>query len=131
MIVVDASAVLELLLNRRAAEAVRKRVFRRGVTLHAPHLLDLEVLQVIRRYNLTREMTDERAEEAISSHLALPVERYPHELLFGRIWELRRNLAAYDAAYVALAELLGARLLTTDARLAKSPAARKVVELLQ
>jgi predicted nucleic acid-binding protein len=131
VIVVDASAALELLLNREASTALRHRFFRRGETLHAPHLLDVEVLHVIRRYNLTREMTDDRAEEAIRNHLALPIERYSHELLAGRIWQLRSNLTAYDAAYVALAELLGAPLVTTDARLARSAAARKVAELIQ
>ncbi len=91
----------------------------------------MEVLHVIRRYNLTGEMTDDRAEEAIRNHLALPIERYSHELLAGRIWQLRTSLTAYDAAYVALAEVLGAPLVTTDARLARSAAARKVAELIQ
>ncbi|HEY3055433.1 MAG TPA: type II toxin-antitoxin system VapC family toxin [Thermoanaerobaculia bacterium] len=131
MIVVDASAALDLLLNRAPASALRERFFRAGETLHAPHLLDVEVLHVLRRYNLTREMTDDRAEEALRNHLALPIERYSHELLAGRIWQLRRDLTAYDAVYVALAELLGAPLLTTDARLARSSAARKVAELVQ
>jgi predicted nucleic acid-binding protein len=131
VIVVDASAALDLLLNREAARALRERFFRAGETLHAPHLLDVEVLHVIRRYNLTGEMTDDRAEEAIRNHLALPIERYSHELLAGRIWQLRTSLTAYDAAYVALAEVLGAPLVTTDARLARSAAARKVAELIQ
>lgn len=131
MIVVDASAALELLLNRAAAHALRERFFRRRETLHAPHLLDVEVLHVLRRYNRTGEMTDERAEEAIRNYVALPIERYSHELLAGPIWQLRRSLTAYDAAYVALAELLGAPLLTTDARLARSAAARKLAELVR
>jgi predicted nucleic acid-binding protein len=131
VIVVDASAVLELLLNRRVASALRQRLFRAGETLHAPHLIDVEVLHVIRRYNMSGEMKDDRAEEAIRNHLALPIERYSHELLADRIWQLRSNLTAYDAAYVALAELLGARLVTTDARLARSSAARKVAELIR
>jgi len=110
---------------------LRERFFRAGETLHAPHLLDVEVLHVIRRYNLTGEMTGDRAEEAIGNHFALPIERYSHELLAGRIWQLRRDVTAYDAAYIALAELLGAPLLTTDARLAKSAAARKLAEFIR
>jgi predicted nucleic acid-binding protein len=131
VIVVDASAALDLLLNREVASALREHFFRPGETLHAPHLLDVEVLHVIRRYNLAGEMTDDRAEEAIRNHFALPIERYSHELLAGRIWQLRSNLTAYDAAYVALAEFLGVRLLTTDARLARSAAARDVAELIR
>src|SRR5579859_2464082 len=131
VIVVDASAILELLLNRGAAARIRDRMFRRRETLHAPHLLDVEVLQVLRRYNLSGELTDARAEEAIQTFAALPIDRYSHEVLAGRIWQLRANLTAYDAAYVALAEAIGAPLLTTDARLAKSAAARKVAELVE
>jgi predicted nucleic acid-binding protein len=131
VIVVDASAALELLLNRRAAGALRERLFRPRESLHAPHLLDVEVLHVLRRYNLTGEMNDARADEAIRNYLALPIERYSHELLAPRIWQLRSNLTAYDAAYVALAELLDAPLLTTDARLARSSAARRVSELVR
>lgn len=131
MIVVDASAVLDLLLNRKVAEALRDRFFQRGQSLHAPHLIDVEVLHVLRRYNRSGEMGDDRAEEAVQNHLALPIERYSHELLAGRMWQLRGNLTAYDAAYVALAEVLQAKLVTTDARLARAPGARRVAELVR
>ncbi len=120
MIVVDASVLLELLLNRPAAVAVRNRLFRTAETLHAPHLIDVEVLQVLRRYNASREMTDERAAEALRNHRALRIERYPHEIVIESIWHLRSNVTAYDAAYIALAELLACSMITADRRLARA-----------
>jgi len=126
VVVVDASAVLDILLNPLEHERLRERLFRSE--MHAPHLIDLEVLQVLRRYTLTREMADERAQAAIVIYRALPIERHSHEVLMQRVWELRSNLTAYDAAYVALAELLGAPLVTTDRRLAKS--APKIAEFI-
>ncbi len=129
MAVIDASAVVELLLKRAVGGRVRERIFRAGEELHAPHLIDIEVLHVLRRYNWMGEMSDLRAEEAISDYLGLAIERHSHEVVLHRVWELRSNLTAYDAAYVALAELLGARLVTTDKRLAR--AAPGVAELIQ
>jgi predicted nucleic acid-binding protein len=120
VIVVDASAVLEMILNRPAAPALRRRLLHSGELLHAPHLIDVEVLQVIRRYLLAGNLDEQRATEAMRDHLDLPIERYPHDVLFSRIWQLRTNLTAYDAAYVALAEALDATLLTADVRLARS-----------
>ncbi len=120
VIVVDASVVLELLLNRPLAAAVRDRLFRVAETLHAPHLVDVEVLQVLRRYNATRELTNERAAQAVRNHRALPIERYSHEMLVERIWELRRSMTAYDAAYIALAQVLACPLLTADRRLTRA-----------
>jgi predicted nucleic acid-binding protein len=127
--VIDASAVVELLLKSALGERVRERILNAGEKLYAPHLIDLEVLHVLRRYNSTGEMPDRRAEEAISDYLSLAIERHSHEIVFPRVWQLRSNLTAYDAAYVALAELLGTPLVTTDKRLAK--AAPHVAELLQ
>lgn len=120
MIVVDASAILELLLNTTIGSRVAGRLFARGETLHAPHLLDLEVVQVLRRYSRSGELSPERSREALLDFLDLPVNRYPHDLLLNRIWELRHNLTAYDAAYVALAEVLAAPLLTCDQQLAST-----------
>lgn len=119
MIVVDASVMLELLLNRPAAERIAERLLTPQESLHAPHLLDLEVAQVLRRYVLGGEVKVARAAEALGDLSDLPLSRYPHDLLLPRIWELRHNLTAYDAAYVALAEALEAVLLTADERLAK------------
>ena len=130
MIVVDASAVLELLLNRAAAAALRRVLFARGETLHAPYLVDVEVVQVLRRYVRSGAVTDERARLALETHLALPIERYPHDPLLMRAWEMRDNVTAYDAMYVALAEGIGARMVTADAKLAKAVAKFIRVEVI-
>jgi predicted nucleic acid-binding protein len=130
VIVVDASAILEVLLQTRAAERVMDRLFGRPQTFHAPHLIDVEVLQVLRRYVAGREIVPVRAEEALAVFSAIPLERYSHELLLGRMWQLRRNLTAYDASYVALAELLEVPLLTRDARLVRSTGHHAEIELI-
>jgi predicted nucleic acid-binding protein len=130
VIVVDASAVLEILLATPAAHAVQGRLLRNGETLHAPHLIDIEVLQVLRRYAARGVLDAERGAEAVSDFLSLPIERYAHEFLARRIWELKANLTAYDAAYVSLAELLQAPLITRDKRLAKAARVSTLVECL-
>ncbi len=118
MLVIDASAVLELLLRTPAAQAVEVRLLEPGQTLHAPHLLDVEVAQVVRRYAAGGEIDAERGRLALADLAALPLRRYPHDILLPRIWSLRHDLTAYDATYVALAEALDAPLLTRDRRLA-------------
>ena len=118
MIVVDASALLEALLRTPAAPAVEERLFDAGHTLHAPHLIDVEVAQVLRRYAATKQVEPGRCRDALIDLLDFPIHRYPHDVLLPRVWELRHNLTAYDAAYVALAEALDAPLLTRDRRLA-------------
>ena len=118
MIVVDASALLEILLRTPAAGAVEDRLFAPGETLHAPHLLDVEAAQVIRRYTASGEIDGERGRLALDDLADFPLRRYPHDFLLPRIWSLRKNLTGYDAAYVALAEALDAPLLTRDRRLA-------------
>lgn len=122
MIVVDASAILELILNRPPAESLRRMLFAGGETLHAPFLLDVEVLQTLRRFASSGTITEEHASLALDAHLALPIERYPHDPLLKRAWMLRANITAYDAMYVTLAEAIGATLVTADARLAKAAA---------
>ena len=129
VIVVDASAILEVLLRTPAAPAIEERLFERGETLHAPHLVDLEVLQVLRRYAAAGEISAERAGEALDDLAAFRLRRWAHDALALRIWELRQNLTAYDAAYIALAEALGAPLLTRDRRLASAPGIRARVEV--
>lgn len=129
MIVVDASAVLEVLLNTRVGARLADRLLAPGETLHAPHLIDVEVAQVLRRYWRTRELDDARGQEALEDLADLPLTRYPHGLLLPRIWELRDNVTAYDAAYVALAEALDAPLVTLDAALKSSRAHRARIEL--
>ncbi len=130
MIVVDASVILELLLNRPPAGRIAQRILAPDETLHVPHLLDLEVAQVFRRYVRCGDVGAARAATALGDLLDLPLARYPHDLLLPRIWELRHNLSAYDAAYVALAELLGAPLITSDARLTRSRGHRAAVETI-
>lgn len=118
MIVVDASTLLEVLLRLPAAEAVEARLFEERQTLHAPHLLDVEVTQVLRRYANAGEINEGRGSEALADLADFPIRRYPHGFLLTRAWSLRHNFTAYDAVYVALAESLNARLLTHDQRLA-------------
>ncbi len=129
MIVVDASALLEALLRTPAAKAVEERLFAGGQTLHAPHLIDLEAAQVIRRYAAIGEIGGERGRDALADLADFPLRRYPHGFLLSRIWDLRSNLTAYDAAYVALAEALDAPLLTRDRRLAAAAGHRARIEL--
>ncbi len=126
MIVVDASAVLEVLLQTAAAGAVSNRIFASGETLHAPHLLDVEVAQVLRRYARSGALSPQRGEEALEDLADLPLNRYPHDVLLPRIWELRHNVTAYDAAYIALAEALSATLVTRDRALADAPVKARV-----
>lgn len=130
MIVLDASTAVELVLRTPAAETIEARLFAEGETLHAPHLLDVEVAHVVRRYFLTGELSDERGRAALTDLAELPISRYPHDLFLPRIWELRRNVTAYDAAYVALAEALAAPLLTRDGRLALSSGHAATIELV-
>jgi len=130
MIVVDASALLEVLLRTPAAEAVERRLFDSRQTLHVPHLLDVEVAQVVRRYAATGEVGEERGRAALADLADLPLHRYPHDFLLQRVWDLRHNLTAYDAVYVALAEVLDAPLLTRDQRLAGAAGHHARVELV-
>ncbi len=129
MIVLDASAAIDWLLQTPTGRQIEKRIFSRSESLHAPHLLDLEVGQVLRRLVRDGSVSAQRAYQAIEDLLDLRITRYPHIVLLPRIWQLRNNLSAYDAAYVALAEKLGARLLTRDAGLASCSGHRVQVEL--
>lgn len=129
MIVVDASAVLEVLLQTERGRAAEVRLFG-GEALSAPHLLDLEVAQVLRRYARLGALEPSRAEGALRDYQDLRIERYPHHLFLARIWALRENATAYDAAYLALAEALDAPLVTTDGKLADVPGHGAVVEVV-
>lgn len=130
MIVVDASAVLDLLLRAEGVEAIEERLLAPGTSLHAPHLLDLEVAQALRRFERTGELAPARARQALADLDILPLHRHPHDGLLGRIWELRHAMTAYDAAYVALAEGLGAPLVTRDRRLAQARGHRARMEVV-
>lgn len=133
MLVVDASAVIELLLGRLAAEPVASAIREHNFDLHAPHLVDVEVLSALRRVVAAGDASAARAAEAVDDLIALPLQRYAHEALVPRIWELHENFSAYDAAYVALAEVLvedGAPLLTADTRLARAASEHTGVEIV-
>ena len=131
MIVVDASAILELLLDTPAAPDIETRLLGTGESLHAPHLLDLEIAQALRRYVSVGELMPRRGEQALSDLADFPIVRYPHDLFLSRIWALRHNVSVYDAAYLALAESLPAPLITCDSRLVAAPGHRASVELVQ
>ena len=129
MIVLDASAALDFLLQTPAGLRIEWRIYSRTESLHAPHLLDLEVTQVLRRLARSGTITNTRAEEALQDWLGLSITRHSHNTLLSRIWEYRHNLSMYDAAYVVLAEVLGASLVTRDRRLASAPGLRIKVEV--
>ena len=126
MIVLDASAAVEWLLQTPRGLRVGQRIFAPAESLHAPHLLDVEVAQVLRRYVAVHGLSLSRAEEALQDLMDLRVRRYPHTPLLRRIWALRNNLTSYDALYIALAEALPATLLTCDSKLAASPGGARV-----
>lgn len=130
MIVVDASALLEALLRTPAAKKVERRLLDPRQTLHAPHLLDVEIAQVIRRYAANGEIDSERGRMALVDLADFPLRRYPHDVLLPRVWNLRYNFTAYDAVYIALAEALDAPLLTRDQRLAVAAGHHARVELV-
>jgi predicted nucleic acid-binding protein len=114
VIVADASAVLEVLLNTPLGQEIGGRIFQDDETIHAPYLIDVEILHVLRRIDRRGELPAARAREILQDYSDLALERYPHTLFVTRIWELRHNFTAYDAAYIALAEELDAPLITCD-----------------
>ncbi|HZB49228.1 MAG TPA: type II toxin-antitoxin system VapC family toxin [Mycobacteriales bacterium] len=124
---VDTSAVLHALAHRPAHPALLARL--RDQELAAPHVIDLELLQALRGLVRGRQITPEQAEDVRADFGVLSITRYVHGGLVDRIWELRPNLTAYDAAYVALAEILDCPLVTSDAGMAKASGHRADVEL--
>jgi predicted nucleic acid-binding protein len=129
MIVLDASAAVDWLLQTPAGRRIEERLYSRKESLHAPHLLDLEVTQVLRRLERQGIIGGSRAEEAVRDLSDLRIHRYPHFVFLTRVWQLRNNLSAYDAAYVVLAEELKATLITRDNRLATAAGHGARVEL--
>jgi len=130
MIVLDASALVELLLGTERGRAVATRLADPSLGLHAPHLVDVEVAQALRRYVREGDLEPSSAAAALDDLRSLDLERHAHEPLLERVWTLRDNLTAYDAVYVALAEALETKLLTCDARLARAPGMSRRVELV-
>ena len=130
MIVLDASALVELLLGTEMGRSVATRIADPAISLHVPHLADVEVAQTLRRYVREGGLDAASGAEAIDDLSALDLQRHSHEPLLGRVWALRQNLTAYDAVYVALAEALDAKLLTCDSRLARAPGMARRVGLV-
>jgi predicted nucleic acid-binding protein len=128
VLVVDTSAALSALTASDPAPGLVEHLAEDG-DLHAPHLIDTEMLHALRRMTRTGELSDERAADARTDFAELSLTRYPHQPLSDRIWTLRHNLTAYDATFVALAETLDAPLVTCDTRLTAAPAHHANVEL--
>lgn len=120
MLVLDASAAVELVLETPQGRAVAARLTEETGPLHAPHLLDVEVLSALRRLARTKDVSRAAAERALVHFGLLPIVRYPHSYLLERAWQLRASVSAYDAMYVALAEALGAPIVTCERRLARA-----------
>ncbi len=131
MIVLDASALLELLLGTELGHVIAARIADPGLGLHVPHLADLEVAQALRRYVRDGELDAGSARAVLDDLRSLDLERHSHEPLLDRIWSLRTNLTSYDAVYVALAEALDTTLLTCDGPLARAPGLSRRVELVR
>lgn len=119
MLVVDTSALLAVLAGSPADAALSDRLRADG-DLHAPHLIDVEAVHALRRLVRRDDLSVERALAARQDLKDLTIIRYPHVALVDRMWELRGNLTAYDATFVALSEALGVPLITADERLARS-----------
>jgi predicted nucleic acid-binding protein len=130
VIVVDASALLEFLLQTPLGTRVEARLFRGEDECHAPHLVDVEVAQGLRRLVRMGEVSADRAAEAIGDLAGLDLHRHAHLDLLTRAWKLRDNITSYDAMYVALAEALDAPVVTCDAPLAEAPGHRAAIELI-
>ena len=130
MIVVDASALLEFLLQTPIGNRVETRLFRDEDEFHSPHLVDVEVTQGLRRLVRAGEVSPDRAAEAIADLADLDLHRHPHLDLLTRAWKLRENVTAYDAMYVALAEAMEAPIVTCDGPLANAPGHRARIEVI-
>jgi predicted nucleic acid-binding protein len=130
VIVIDASALADVLLGVESARRVEDRMFDDDEMLAAPHLIDLEILQVLRRFAAQGDWYEQRARDALDDFKAIRIDRHAHDAFAERIWELRENVTAYDAAYIALAETLGCPLVTRDRKLAKAPGHEAKVEVL-
>lgn len=131
MIVLDASALVELILATPVGKPIADRIADPAHSLHVPHLADLEVAQTLRRFVTMGDVTAEDAVVALDDFRALDLQRHAHEPFLDRVWALRQNLTAYDAVYVALAEILGGVLLTADGPLSRAPGMACDVELVQ
>jgi predicted nucleic acid-binding protein len=130
LLVIDASALLEILLRTSLADRLMERALDPAMRLHAPQLVDIEVAQALRRLVRREQITHTRAEQVLEDYSQLLIERHGHQPLIARIWEMRDSLSAYDGAYVALAEALAAPLLTCDGKLARAHGHGATIELV-
>jgi predicted nucleic acid-binding protein len=130
VIVLDASALIELLIGTSQGIRVSDRLDDDTKSVHVPHLADVEVTQALRRFVAAKVIGDDLASEAVVELHNLPLVRHSHDAMLDRIWALRRHVTAYDAAYLALAEVLGATLLTCDRRLARAPGTTARIEVI-
>ena len=131
MIVTDASLLVEVLLRTPVGAVGRDRLLDPAETVHAPHLIDVEVTQALRRHVSRGDLSPELGSQAMRNLRRFPLVRYAHEVLLDRVWGLRQNLTAYDACYVALAEALEAPLVTCDAALGNAPGTRAQIEVIR
>jgi predicted nucleic acid-binding protein len=129
MLVVDASCLCEVVIGGPGAEAIRRRLIE-DTDQAAPHIVDVEVFDVIRREHLRGRLDRTEATQAVADLEAWPGERFGHQLLLARAWQLRDSVRGWDAMYVALAEALSAVLLTTDRRLAAAPGPNCTIEVI-
>ncbi|MGE0552117.1 MAG: type II toxin-antitoxin system VapC family toxin [Gemmatimonadales bacterium] len=129
LVVIDASAVVEYLLRTDLGVELRARIEAPAADLHAPALCDVEVASALRRAMADRRATERRAREALADYLDLPLTRHGHATLMSRMLELRANFTASDATYAALAERLGASLLTADRALARAATEHLALEV--
>ncbi len=130
MIVLDASALVELVLNTGLGQAVAAEIADPALGLHVPHLADVEVAQALRRLAADGDIDEAAARDGLDHLRALDLQRHGHEPLLDRIWALRRNVSAYDAVYVALAEALDTVVVTCDGRLARAPGITRRTQLV-
>lgn len=130
MVVLDASVVVEILLRTDTGRNAFQQIATEGHGVHAPHLLDIEVMYALRRLVLKQELSRQDAGTAVALLPQLQIARHAHLLLLPRIWELRDAVTAYDAAYVSLAEILDLPLWTCDAKLSRSHGHRAKIVLL-
>ena len=128
--VLDASGAVEFVLNTAAGRRLAARLADESVVAHVPHLIDLEVAQVLRRYVRHGMLHERMGALALERWRGLDVERYSHEPFLGRVWQLRDNVSAYDAVYIALAETLSTVLVTGDRKLVGAPGVRVAIELI-
>jgi predicted nucleic acid-binding protein len=131
VIVLDASALVELILSTPTGKLIATRIADPTEGLHTPHLADVEVVQALRRYVREGTLDANAAADALDDLRALDLQRHAHEPLLERVWEMRENLTAYDAVYVALAEVLDGVLLTCDGPLSRAPGVARRAVLVQ